>query len=179
MESIDWQALGSFGIYSLAALLCFIGFVLSCLSLSGTWVVFGATLLVAWKRWPEFPGLGTLAGFLLMCIIVEIIEAFAGAWGVQKRGGTKAAGWAALGGGLIGMLIGTAILPVPVVGSLAGMLAGSFGCAFLVEHAKMKQTNHAAHVAAGAVLARLGVIFLKVGMTLLMSLILAIGVAVS
>jgi hypothetical protein len=43
----------------------------------------------------------------------------------------------------------------------------------------MKQTNHAAHVAAGAVLARLGVIFLKVGMTLLMSLILAIGVAVS
>ena len=176
---IDWQVLGSFGIYSLAALLCFIGFVLSCLSLSGTWVVFGASLLVAWKRWPEFPGISTLILFLLICITTEIIEAFAGAWGVQKRGGSKAAGWAALGGGLLGMLIGTALIPVPVVGSLAGMIAGSFGCAFLVEHAKMKRADHAAHVATGAVLARLGVIFLKVGMTLLMSLILAIGVAVS
>ena len=176
---IDWQVLGSFGIYSLAALLCFIGFVLSCLSLSGTWMVFGAALLVAWKRWPEFPGIGTLVFFLLICIAAEIVEAFAGAWGVQKRGGSKAAGWAALGGGLLGMLIGTAVIPIPVVGSLAGMMAGSFGCAFLVEHAKMKQADHAAHVATGAVLARLGVIFLKVGMTLLMSLILAIGVAVS
>jgi uncharacterized protein YqgC (DUF456 family) len=176
---IDWQVLGAFGIYSLAALLCLIGFVLSCLSLSGTWMVFGAALLVAWKQWPEFPGIGTLIVFLLICITTEIIEAFAGAWGVQKRGGSRAAGWAALGGGLLGMVIGTAVIPVPVVGSLAGMIAGSFGCAFLVEHAKMKQADHAAHVAAGAVLARLGVIFLKVGMTLLMSLILAIGVAVS
>ena len=176
---LDWQSLGSFGIYSLAALLCFIGFFLSCLSLSGTWVVFGATLLVAWKRWPDFPGIGTLIVFLLICISVEIVEAFAGAWGVQKRGGSKAAGWAALGGGLLGMLIGTAVIPVPVAGSLVGMLAGSFGCAFLVEHAKMKHADHAAHVATGAVLARLGVIFVKVGMTLLMTWILAIGVAVS
>ena len=175
----DWQTLGSFGIYSLAALLCFIGFVLSCISLSGTWLVFGATLLVAWKRWPGFPGVGTLVVFLLICIIVELVEAFAGAWGVKKRGGSKAAGWAALGGGLLGMLVGTAVIPFPVIGSLVGMIAGSFGCAFMVEHAKMKQAYHAAHVATGAVLARLGVIFLKVGMTLLMSLILAIGVAVS
>lgn len=176
---VDWQALGSFGIFSLAALLCLIGFVLSCLSLSGTWVVFVATLLVAWKRWPDFPGIGTLIMFLLICILTEIVEAFAGAWGVQKRGGSKAAGWAALGGGLIGMLIGTIVIPLPVIGSLTGMMAGSFGCAFLVEHAKMKKADHAAHVATGAVLARLGVIFLKVGMTLLMSLILAIGVAVT
>jgi uncharacterized protein YqgC (DUF456 family) len=176
---IDWQVLGSFGIYSLAALLCFVGFALSCLSLSGTWVVLGAALLVAWNRWPEFPGIGTLIVFLLLCITAEIIEAFAGAWGVQKRGGSKAAGWAALGGGLLGMLLGTAVIPIPVAGSLAGMIIGSFGCAFLAEHAKMKRTGHAAHVATGAVLARVGVIFLKVGITLLMSLVLAIGIAVS
>ncbi|HSR87590.1 MAG TPA: DUF456 domain-containing protein [Pontiella sp.] len=176
---VDWQALGTFGIYSLAALLCIIGFALSCLSLSGTWMVFGAALLVAWKRWPGFPGIGTLIVFLVLCVTAEIVEAFAGTWGVRKRGGSRAAGWAALGGGLLGMLIGTAIIPIPVAGSLTGMVIGSFGCAFLVEHAKMKQAEHAAHVATGAVLARLGVIFLKVGITVLMSLILAIGIAVS
>lgn len=175
---IDWQALGSLGIYSLAALLCLIGFVLSCLSLSGTWVVFGASLLVAWKRWPDFPGLSTLIIFLVLCIAVEVAEAFAAAWGVQKRGGSKAAGWAALAGGFLGMLLG-GLIPVPVIGNLIGMVVGSFGCAFLVEHAKMKKSQHAAHVAAGAVLARLAVIFLKVGVTMGMAFALGIGVAVS
>jgi len=171
---IDWQSVGLFGIYSLAGLLCLVGFVLSFLSLSGTWLVLGATGLVAWARWPEFPGIGTLVVFLLLCIGVEILETLAAAWGVQKRGGSKAAGWAALGGGFLGMILGS-FLPIPVIGNLLGMIAGSFGCAFLVEHAKMKRADHAAHVATGAVLARLGVVFLKVGITLAMTATLAIG----
>lgn len=174
----DWHTLASIGIYSLVALLCFIGFVLSCLSLSGTWVVFGASIIVAWQRWPEFPGIPTLILFLALCIGVEVAEAFSASWGVQKRGGSKAAGWAALLGGFLGMLLG-GFIPIPIIGNLIGMIAGSFGCAFLVEHAKMKKATHAAHVATGAVLARLAVIFLKVGVTLGMTLILGIGVAAS
>ena len=165
-------------IYFLVGMLCLIGFILSCLSLSGTWLVLVATGLAAWFRWPEFPGVGTLVIFLLLCIGVEVLEALASMWGVQKRGGSKAAGWAALGGGFIGMLLG-GFIPIPVIGSLIGMLLGSFGCAFWVEHAKMKKFDHAAHVATGAVLARVGVIFLKVGVTLAMILILAIGLALT
>jgi uncharacterized protein YqgC (DUF456 family) len=175
---IDWQTIGLFGIYSLAGLLCLVGFILSCLSLSGTWLVLAASGLVAWARWPGFPGIGTLVIFLLLCIGVEVIEAMASAWGVQKRGGSKAAGWAALGGGFLGMILGS-FIPVPVIGNLIGMIAGSFGCAFLVEHAKMKKADHAAHVATGAVLARLGVIFIKLGATLAMILTLAIGTVLS
>ncbi|MDF7809040.1 DUF456 domain-containing protein [Pontiellaceae bacterium B12219] len=175
---MEWQTLGSFGIYSAAALLCLVGFILSCLSLSGTWLVLAATGLVAWSRRPEFPGIGTLILFIVLCIGVEVIEAFAGAWGVQKRGGSKAAGWAALIGGFLGIFLG-GFIPIPIIGNLLGMLLGSFGCAFLVEQNRMKKTDHAIHVATGAVIARLGVIFLKMGVTLLMSLILAIGVGLS
>lgn len=171
---IDWQALGSFGIYSIAALLCMLGFVLSCLSLSGTWMVFGATILVAWKRWPEFPGLWTMVIFLLICVVVEVMEALAAAWGVQRRGGSKAAGWAALAGGFLGLLLG-GIFPVIIVGNLLGMIVGSFGCAFLAEHARMKKAEHAAHVATGAVLARLTIIFVKIGATVAMAFALAVG----
>lgn len=174
----DWQALGSFGIYSFAALLCFIGFIISCLSLSGTWLVLVAAGLVSWIRWPNFPGLGTLIVFLLLCIGVEVIEAFAGAWGVQKRGGSKAAGIAALFGGFAGIFLG-GFIPIPVIGNLLGMLIGSFGCAFLVEHHRMKKMDHALHVATGAVVARLGVIFLKVGITVLMTIALAVGIGLS
>ncbi|WP_372805964.1 DUF456 family protein [Pontiella sp.] len=175
---VDWPSIGTLGIYTLAGLLCLAGFVLSCLSLSGTWVVLAATGLVAWHRWPEFPGIVTPALFLLVCIGVEVVEAFAGTWGVQKRGGSKQAGFAAMVGGLLGMILG-GFIPVPIIGSLFGMIAGSFALAFLVEHSRMKKTDHAAHVATGAVLARLGVIFLKVGITVAMTLILAIGLVVS
>jgi uncharacterized protein YqgC (DUF456 family) len=174
----DWNSLGTVGIYSTALLLCFVGFILSCLSLSGTWLVLAAAGLVSWSRWPEFPGIGTLILFIVLCIGVEVVEAFAGAWGVQKRGGSKAAGWAALLGGFLGIFLG-GFIPVPIIGNLLGMLLGSFGCAFLVEHHRMKKTDHAIHVATGAVIARLGVIFLKMGVTLLMTIILAVGVSLS
>lgn len=173
---VDWQTLGSAGTYTLATILCLGGFVLSCLSLSGTWLVLGAAALVAWHRWPLFPGWTTLAIFLILCIGVEVVETMAGTWGVQKRGGSKAAGWAAFGGGLLGMVFGGVLIPLPIVGSLIGMMAGSFACAFLVENAKMKKAEHAAHVAAGAVLARVAVVFLKVGVTVLMACALAAGI---
>ncbi|MDZ8120455.1 DUF456 domain-containing protein [Pontiella agarivorans] len=175
---LDWHTLSTFGSYSAAALLCILGFVLSCLSLSGTWLVLTATGLVAWSRWPGFPGPGTLILFIVLCIGVEVLEAFAGAWGVQKRGGSKATGWAAVGGGFLGMILG-GFIPLPILGNLMGMFAGSFGLAFLVEHNRIKKANHAAHVATGAVLARLGVIFLKVGITIFMTLFLAFGIALT
>ncbi len=174
----DWSALSSAGIYSLATLLCFIAFILSCLSLSGTWVVLGTAGMLTWYRWPEFPGIGSLVVLLLLCIGVEVIEAFAGAWGVQKRGGSKATGWAAVGGGFLGMILGS-FIPIPILGNLIGMLVGSFGLAFLVEHNRILKANQAAHVATGAVLARLAVIFLKVGVTLLMTLFLTLGIVLT
>ena len=72
---IDWQTIGAFWVYALVALLCLGGFLLSCLSLSGTWLVLAATGLVAWMRWPAFPHIGTLVVFLLICIGVEVVVA--------------------------------------------------------------------------------------------------------
>lgn len=175
---MDWQSVGTFGIYSMAGLLCLVGFILSCISLSGTWLVLSASGLVAWAHWPGFPGVGTLVVFLLLCIGVEVAEAVAGAWGVQKRGGSRAAGWAALGGGFAGLILGS-FIPVPVIGNLIGMLLGSFGSAFLVEHARMKKAAHAAHVATGAVLARLGIVFIKLGVTVAMIFTLIVGVVLN
>lgn len=174
----DWQALGSVGIYSFAALLCFSAFVLSCLSLSGTWLVLATAGLISWYRWPGFPTPGILILFALLCVAVEVAEAFAGTWGVQKRGGSKRAGIAAAIGGFLGLFLG-GFIPLPIIGNLLGMLIGSFACAFLIEQHRLKKAEHAAHIATGAVLARLAVIFLKIGVTVLMSVILAIGVAIT
>jgi len=172
----DWPAIGEFTAYFLAGVICLAGFVLSCLSLSGTWLVLVATGFLSLVLWPDFPGIATPVIFLLLCIGVEVLEAFAGAWGVQKRGGSKAAGWAALGGGFLGMVLGGMV--IPVLGNLLGMLLLSFSAAFLVERSNLKKTEHAAHIAWGAVLARVGVIFLKVGATVIMTAALFIGLAI-
>lgn len=169
------EVLESLGTYSLVGLLCLAGFALSCLSFSGTWLVLLAAGLASWQRWPGFPGIGTLVFFLLVCILVDVAESLAGAWGVRRAKGSKAAGWGAVVGGFLGMFLGGVLIPVPIVGSLLGMLGGSFGGAFWVEYRKMKRAEHAANVATSAVLARLGVMVLKVGATLGMILFLAVG----
>ena len=170
------NALGSGSMALLIALLCAGALVLSCLCFSGTWVVLLATVLAMLTKGEDgFPGWGSIIVFTILCIGVEVIEQVASSWGVVRRGGSRLAGFMAFAGGIAGMLIGTAI--IPVVGSLVGMLVGSFGCVFLVEAHRLKQHQQAASIAWGAVVARLLVGVLKVTLTMGMSIWLLVGVA--
>lgn len=150
----------------LTALLCLSGLLLSMLAFSGTWMVLLAALIA--KISIGFPNLGTLLIFGIICIVAELLEALAGFLGVQKRGGSKLAGFAALIGGLAGAGIGTGIFPI--LGTFAGMILGSFGAAFLTEWLRLKHHGQAAHIAWGTVWARLAVLFLKTALTLGMSI---------
>jgi uncharacterized protein YqgC (DUF456 family) len=58
------------------------------------------------------------------------------------------------------MVVG-GLLPLPLFGSLFGMLAGSFFCAYAVEKRRLRAVAPAARIARGAVWARLAVMFLK------------------
>lgn len=157
----------------LTVFLCCIGLLLSALALSGTWMVLASALLVKWAHIvhpPEGEAVGweMLIVFALLCIAVEAFEALAGFMGVQKRGGSRRAGVAALFGGLIGAVVGSGFLPV--IGTLLGMLAGSFALAFLVERNRLQHDGQAAHIAWGTVWARLTVLFTKTVLTLGMSI---------
>lgn len=156
----------------LAFLLCGIGLLLSALTFSGTWLILLAALITYFSSGD--PTLGTLITFLLLCILTEVLEALAGFWGVQKRGGSKRAGFSALVGGLLGTLIGSAILPI--LGTLIGMLLGSFALAYTTERFLLKkEEGNAAHIARGAVLARLSIMLFKTILTAAMSLWLLIS----
>ena len=154
--------------------LCIIGMVLSCLSISGTWSVLAATVIAAIIGGDHFPGWKTIAAFAVVCVLVEVAEFLAGYWGVRKRGGSREAGAAAVAGGLFGLVLG-GLIPVPLLGSIAGMIAGSFGVVYLVERERMKRSDEAVRIAFGAVMARVWVIFLKVVVTLGMIMFLVAG----
>jgi uncharacterized protein YqgC (DUF456 family) len=159
-------------------LLCVAGVILSCISISGTWLVTLAALLTGFLAGPDFPIWWVTIIFALVSGAVEGVEALAGMWGVKKRGGSGMAGFAALVGGLGGLFLG-GLIPIPVVGPLLGMLAGGFLLAYLVERAREKKASHAAHIAWGSVIGRVVVIFVKVMVTMGMIVALIITLVAS
>jgi uncharacterized protein YqgC (DUF456 family) len=163
--------------FVLVWVMCLVGLLLSCLSISGTWLVVGATLLAMLLKGSGFPGFGSVLLMVYISICIEVVEYVAGVWGVKKRGGSNWSGLAALVGGLVGLVLGTAI-PIPVLGSLLGMTAGSFGLVYGVERYRLKQAGLAAHIALGTVMARFFVVLLKVVATLGMIAWLAFGLAI-
>jgi uncharacterized protein YqgC (DUF456 family) len=170
------EAIATGGVYLLIVLLGLVALVLSAVSLSGTWLVVLAALLALALPDRDFPGLATVLVFLLIAALVEGAEFLAGTWGVRRRGGSALAGVAALVGGLVGLFVGT-LIPIPVVGSLLGMMAGAFGLVYVVERRRLQRADAAAHIAWGTVLSRIAVIVLKVGVTLAMLSWLGIGLA--
>ena len=161
------------GTFTLVALCCVVGILLSMFSLSGTWAVVLAAL-IAMSLGRSFPAWWAVLAFAAVALALEGIEFFAGAWGVTRRGGSKAGGFAAVVGSFLGLCLGT-FIPIPVVGSLLGMLVGGFALVFLVEWNRLQRGDAAAHIAWGSVLAKIAMIFLKVCATIGMSLILFIG----
>lgn len=147
----------------LILLLCVSGIVVSCFTFTGLWLI-GLAALLAQLFFGE-PSWWMVAGLLAASAFLEVLEWAASFLGIAKRGGSSAAGWAALGGSLVGMMLG-GFIPIPVLGSLVGLLAGGFLCAYGVERRRMER-GAAAHVARGAVWARLLVLLLKLGAALI------------
>ena len=169
------QHVGVWGGWTLVWLSCVAGVVLSCVSISGTWLVALASLVALLLTPDTFPGWWCVTAFLVVSAAVEGMEWFAGTWGVKRRGGSGWAGFAALVGGLGGMVVGGIFVPMPLVGSVLGMMLGGFGLTFVVEQRRLRHTKQAATIAWGAVVGRVVVIVGKVICTLLMIGILIVG----
>jgi hypothetical protein len=160
----------------LAALLSIAGIALSCISISGTWLVVVGAGLTAIVRPDSFPGLGTVVVFILVAGLVELFEFLAGWIGVTGRGGSRLSAVAAVAAGLAGAVIGGILLPVPVLGSIAGMTILSFAAVFAIELRRLKKRRQAANIALGVVTARVMVIFAKTAASLGMTVYLTIGI---
>ena len=113
--------------------LLLVGWFLNLLGLPGLWVMVAAAVGYAWATdWllMSWPGLVAL---LVLALLAELVEFLAGAAGAKSAGGTKRGMAGAIIGGLIGGVIGTGLIPIPIVGTVAGLCLGSFAGAAGVE----------------------------------------------
>jgi len=154
-------------------LLCIGSILISLLSMPGPWLTSIAALLALFFP-VTFPGWWTIGIFFGIAVLGEVIETVAGYFGVTKRGGSKISGWAGIAGGLLGMGLGT-FIPIPLIGSLIGMLIAGFVLVFAVEYVREKKASHAGNVATGVLLGRIIVIFVKTGSSAAMSIWLIAG----
>ena len=152
----------------LIVLVGIVSVLLSCVALSGGWLMLLLALVLSIMNHWEFPSWQALVVIAVLCIVVELIEAGAAAIGVKAKGGSKQAAMLSVVAGVIGGLLGAAW--IPPVGALIGMFVGIFITIYLVEVGRLKAADNSHKVALSIALsgsfAKLCVIGIKVLSTL-------------
>lgn len=119
------------------------------LGLPGNWVIIA---ILAAAAFAGEVGPATLLVALVVAFIAEAIEFFIVKRFNLRYGGSNRAFWGALGGGMLGALIG---LPVPILGSIVAGIVGSFVGATLVTFAEARTVSTATRVGWGVALGRM------------------------
>src|SRR6185503_17493700 len=127
MEWIDYVVAV---VFCLLALICAASIVLS---VPGTWIMLALALIIEWADQFYLPPehrqtfdwwvLGTC---FALALLGELLELAAGAAGAKGGGGRRRGMIGALIGGVVGALLLTPFIPVPVVGTLIGAIVGTF-----------------------------------------------------
>jgi uncharacterized protein YqgC (DUF456 family) len=176
---IPWEEIGSTTLaitgWSLFALAVVVGLLLDMLGLFGNWIILGA-VVIAWVA-TGFEHFGWV-GLLFMtglAVLGEVLEFFAAGYGAAKFGGGRGTFFAALVGCLAGFGLGTTVIPIPLVGNLIGACLGAFLAATLYEYIQMeRQVHQAMWTGFGAALGKVGGIFAKFLVGIIMLVIAAL-----
>lgn len=118
-------------------------------SLPGNWLMIITTILFAlWQR--SIFSIYTIIAAVILAIIGEVIEFFAGAGGAKAAGGGKNTMAAAIIGAIAGAVLGTVLIPVPIFGTLLGASIGAGLAVLIVERKAGKELKPSFKTAAGA-----------------------------
>ncbi len=124
--------------------------VLVLVGLPGTWLIVATCALADWWFDMNLFSPYILIGAAALAAAGEVMELVAGSLGARKAGGGKRGSWGALGGSIIGAILGTLFIPIPILGSLIGAGLGAFVAASALEHDGGKDLTAAFRIGRGA-----------------------------
>jgi uncharacterized protein YqgC (DUF456 family) len=137
----------------------------------GSWALIGFALIYAWITHFHFLGLDTLIFLLALAAISEIVEIMAAGVAAKAAGGSSRASLGAIGGGFVGGIIATFFIPIPIVGTLIGVVAGAFVGSLILEQSLNSDPGHLLRVGVAAAKGRLFGTLLKLIFAVVMLLI--------
>jgi uncharacterized protein YqgC (DUF456 family) len=154
--------------YAILAVFLICGLVLNVVTLPGNWLILLATLIYGWRTDWAHAGLKTGIALFVLATIGEIVEFFAAGAATGKVGGSKWGTVCAIVGGLLGGIFLTALIPIPVFGTLIGVLVGTFLGAAAGEMISGKTFDKSMLIGAVATKGRLYGTLLKLGFGIIM-----------
>lgn len=122
------------------------------LGLPGTFIILAASALYSWLTGFQVISIALLVWLLVLALVAEGVEFFAGLWGARRFGGSRGAMLASLLGGILGAFALTPFLFG--LGSVPGAFLGAFAGAFIVTYLERRKMAAAWQVGWGALLAR-------------------------
>ncbi len=114
-------------------LVCLFGVALTAVRMPGTWLLLGGVALYGLCTEWQTVTWGLLLLLTVLAIAGEIVEFFTSAVTARKAGGSRRAAWGGLVGGVLGMVFLSFLVPIPIIGSMVGALAGCFVGAAIAE----------------------------------------------
>ena len=138
--------------FTLLGVLCLI---LGLVGLPGNWLLLGLAIGMHFLSDGSI-GWGLLAGVLALALAGEALETWASVAGLSAGGGSRRGMWGAIFGGLVGGILLTGLVPIPILGTLVGAAAGAFLGALLGEltGAQARATGASLKAATGAAVGR-------------------------
>jgi uncharacterized protein len=150
------QGLGLF-LFFLVMLLSLFAIIIG---LPGLWIIVAEAIVFALvTSFAQGIGWWDLVALLALAGAAELLEFLLTMRGAEKSGGSRAAGWWAIAGGIVGAFALNWF--VPVAGALIGAFIGAFAGAFLSAWASERDFDRALRVGAGAFRGRVGAVLVK------------------
>lgn len=149
----------------LLTLLALLGWSANLLGMPGNWLIVLMAVLGLWLSPPENSSHVAWAPFLMILAVAslgEVLEFAASALGASRMGGSRRGTALAIGGSLMGAIVGFfagTLIPIPLLGNLIGSLllgaAGAFGGAVAGERWVGKDWDQSLQIGSAAFWGRL------------------------
>lgn len=136
MEWIGYLVASVFSLLGVGCLLLVV------LGLPGTWIMLGLAVVVEvfdgyYLAQPHTFGWWVIGACAALALVGEGLEVLTGAAGTRLGGGTRRGMVGAVLGGFLGAIVFTPLIPIPIVGTLAGALIGTFCGALVAERTRV------------------------------------------
>jgi uncharacterized protein YqgC (DUF456 family) len=157
---MEWSQVAIVGMFAGVGLACLLAIPIG---LPGTWILLALAALLELAH-PTF-GWRAIAIGAGLAAAGEGLEAAAGILGAKWGGATRRGMIGAFAGGIAGAILGSPLIPIPLIGTLIGALLGTFAGAFYAEWTAERRRSRDANVRAAwaALLGRLAGTLGKLG----------------
>ena len=134
-------------------------------ALPGNWLIVALTCLFAWWRAEDDVfSIYTLIAIGVLATLGELFEFFGGMGGARKSGARWFGAFGALLGVIIGAIVCTFMIPIPMLGTVIGACLGAGVGAWVFEMAAGRKMEESARSGLGAGLGELVGITIKISL---------------